>query len=175
MATLSADVEAVFSANPTISGRIRGLAKAGYSRSDIAKLMGRSYQQVRNVLVNDAQLEAQRGGASKVPAIQQGMAEGQHVYGPPLVRSGEILVWVDVAPNGALQLPEPARAALETAQGGKVLVQVTGNGSVALLSARTAMLQAQAMMHPFIKPGASVVDELLTERRTEAARENDGG
>jgi hypothetical protein len=164
----------IMAGQPTISGQIRALAAAGYTRSEIKDFVDRSYQQVRQVLVDEEKRRA-RLGRTDAPAVQQGMAEGRHAYQPPPAQAGDILVWADVSPEGSLWLPEPARAALEVAQGGRVLVQVHGNGSVALLSARTAMLQAQAMMRPFIKPGVSVVAELLAERRAEAARENDGG
>jgi hypothetical protein len=166
------DFSSLVSAQATVSDNIRALARAGYSRAEIAGLLGKRYQHVRNVLVDD-----ERKASSKpdpdTATRPQGMAEGRHIYQPPPARTGEILVWVDVAPNGSLQLPEPACAALEIAQSGRVLVQVSGDGSVALLSARTAMLQAQAIMRSFVPAGVSVVDELLAERKAEAARENE--
>ena len=51
---------------PTKSAKIRALAAAGYSRSEIAKFLGVRYQYARNVLV---QAEAEKAGKSRVDNI----------------------------------------------------------------------------------------------------------
>jgi hypothetical protein len=48
----------------TKSDKIRGLAKAGYSRAEIADFLGVRYQFVRNVLVNDERVSR---GTDAVP------------------------------------------------------------------------------------------------------------
>lgn len=42
----------------TVSGKIRALDKMGYTRSQIADMLGKRYQHVRNVLVEDARKAA---------------------------------------------------------------------------------------------------------------------
>ena len=48
-----ADVKAV-STIPTVSGKIRSLNAMGYTRSQIADMLGKRYQHVYNVLTEDA-------------------------------------------------------------------------------------------------------------------------
>jgi hypothetical protein len=167
---------AVVDNTASVSDNIRALARAGYSRSEIAGLLGKRYQHVRNVLVDDERRQRPPAFWADRPAGQvRGMAEGQRAYEPPPVQAGEILVWIDVAPDGSLRLPEPACAALEVAHGGKVLATVADNGSVIILSAHAAMRQAQALVRRYTPPGVSLADELIAERRAEVARENEDG
>src|SRR5947209_19618144 len=55
----------------TISDRIRALNQAGYSRADIARFLGKRYQQVRNVLVGDEQVGGRRKPRETGAASQQ--------------------------------------------------------------------------------------------------------
>src|SRR5437868_12266911 len=48
----------------TKSDKIRSLAKAGYSRAEIARFLGIRYQHVRNVLVDDEKTGRQAAGAA---------------------------------------------------------------------------------------------------------------
>src|ERR1700744_4244719 len=106
MTPLPETVQAVFRSHSTVSGRIRALADAGYSRSDIAKLVDRSYQQVRNVLV-----EHERRTANRIPPTinpsphpsPSGMAETSAAYVPQAPANvGPVLGWLDVEPDGVL-------------------------------------------------------------------------
>ncbi len=54
-------------------------------------------------------------------------------------------------------------------EGDTVFVHAT-EGEVQLLSPRTAMQQAQAMVRKLIPEGVSLVDELIEQRRREAGR-----
>jgi len=51
---LTADQKKALKGESTVSGQIRVLAKSGMPRADIARVLGKRYQHVRNVLVEDA-------------------------------------------------------------------------------------------------------------------------
>jgi hypothetical protein len=64
------------------------------------------------------------------------------------------------------------RSLLDVGQGGRILAEVAKDGTVSLVSSQTAVKQAQTIFQRYARPGVSVVDELIAERRTEAARED---
>lgn len=57
----------------SISDRIRALAAAGHPRSEIARMVNRSYQQVRQVLVAD-EARSRRAAADSAPADREAAA-----------------------------------------------------------------------------------------------------
>ena len=50
---LPANLQKKVDAETTVSGRIRLLANEDYTRADIARILGKRYQHVRNVLEGD--------------------------------------------------------------------------------------------------------------------------
>jgi hypothetical protein len=168
---MSADAHAIMAAQKTVSGRIRALAQTGLTRSEIAKLVGRSYQQVRQVLVED---ERRRLRQDYSPAASPGLREDPSAFaGPaPIIDGRAERVQLDA--DGRLLLTPTLIEALDARPGEWVIATVDENGSVALLSARAAMKQAQAIIRRFVPAGVSLVDELLAERRAEAERETRG-
>ncbi len=57
MATMSKDAAvSKVEALPTVSGKIRALDKMGFARADIARMLTKRYQHVRNVLEEDRRL-----------------------------------------------------------------------------------------------------------------------
>lgn len=157
----------------TVSDQIRALHHGGYSRAEIARLLNKRYQHVRNVLVED-----ERRGAHRVPSAPSrspghtpiGMAETSAAY-IPQAPTGPVLGWLDVEPQGVLRLPDSVKQALGVGDGDRVLVEVDGEGSVRLLSADAAMRRAQEMVRAYIPEGVSLVDDFLAWRRREAERE----
>jgi bifunctional DNA-binding transcriptional regulator/antitoxin component of YhaV-PrlF toxin-antitoxin module len=89
--------------------------------------------------------------------------------------AADTLIWLDVTPDGRLDLPDLLRSALEVGRGGRILAQVAKDGTISLVSAQTAIRQAQTIFQRYARPGVSVVDELIAERRVEAAREDQDG
>lgn len=79
---------------------------------------------------------------------------------------------VRVAHNGRLVLPKMVREALGMADGGTVVFSVEGN-EVRLTSIRQSIRHAQDLYRRYVTEDASV-DDFLAERRTEAAREDEG-
>ena len=63
----------------SISDRIRALAAAGHSRAEIARMMDRSYQQVRQVLVAD-EARSRRAAEEVAPSFREN-SEGDTLPG----------------------------------------------------------------------------------------------
>lgn len=73
---------------------------------------------------------------------------------------------------GRLVLPAAVRKALGLKPGSRLILSVEGQ-VVKLTPMREAIRKAQAILAPYRpKDGHSVVDDLIAERRAEAAREN---
>jgi AbrB family looped-hinge helix DNA binding protein len=81
-----------------------------------------------------------------------------HVYRARIDRSGRIV------------LPQPVREDLQLAFGDEVLVVQTTDG-YRIETPEQALRAAQDYLSSLVPPGVSIVDELLAERREEAARE----
>src|SRR5213076_507765 len=67
---MSPDLEALLQGHKTVAGKIRALAAAGYPRAEIARILGKRYQHVRNVLEEPAKTTT---AAQPKP---EGLAEG---------------------------------------------------------------------------------------------------
>lgn len=140
----------------TKSAKIRKLAGEGAARADIARFLGIRYQHVRNVLVH----EEGRGG-TEVAAIRQG----------PEKASAKIRV----GPNGSVSLPPALREALAIGEGDVLFASAANDGELHLLTLPAAIRQAQAIVRKFVPEGASLVDELLEDRRREVEKARKDG
>jgi AbrB family looped-hinge helix DNA binding protein len=148
---------------PTKSDKMRTLARAGFSRSDIAKFLGTRYQFVRNVLEHEKVRQAAGSQAIDNPADDDEGRAGQD--GP---------VKVHIGPNGQVVLPSAFRDELGLKEG-SFLVAVLEDSEIRLLPVAAAVRRAQAMVRKFIPEGVSLVDALIEDRREEAEREQRGG
>jgi hypothetical protein len=156
MPELSEEAMSRIDALPTKSARIRELNAQGMSRADIARHLGIIYQHVRNVLEADKARAASRG----VPAGETPAAEA-----PPQARTGNIdFTPLNIAPDGRLLIPAPMREAMILDKDGRVTVAVV-DGELRVISPMAAIRQAQREAGKHKKPGESVVDEFLAERR----------
>lgn len=150
-----------------ISDRIRAFHAQGHTRSEIAKLVDRSYQQVRQVLMEDARRAS--GGRSPSQAIPtpsnaQGVSEPSATFGG--------VHRLNVQPDGSVRLPPEVQAVLGVRPGG-VLIAELSEDRLVILNGRAAMARIDAIMAPFrIQGGPLVSEELIAERRAEAARES---
>ena len=78
-----------------------------------------------------------------------------------------------IGPGGRVVIPAEMRQAMGAAEGDTLLASLV-DGELRLLSTRSAVMRAQAMVRQFIPPGGpSVVDELIADRRREQALENE--
>jgi len=71
--------------------------------------------------------------------------------------------------NGRIVLPAPLRHQLGLGPGGDVVLRLE-RGGVRVTSRAAAILEAQAIVRQHVKPGVSLVQELLAWRREDAAR-----
>ena len=156
----------------TVSDRIRALDAAGAPRAEIARFLGKRYQHVRNVLEGDKQ----RGGYT----LGQADLSGVQDQGAPFERPADDREFIEprgngayrlvVRPDGSILLPKEILAAFKAEGGGVVMAKLDGD-TFRLISAETAMQSLREMAKRYIKPGVSIVDELIADRRAEAARE----
>lgn len=78
---------------------------------------------------------------------------------------------LSVGRDGRLLIPADLRGAMMLGEDGLVTARVA-DGVLILMSPDTAIRKAQELVRRYIPEGVSLVDELIAERRAEAARES---
>ena len=76
---------------------------------------------------------------------------------------------VKIGQGGRIVLPAPIRKALGVTTGDDLILTLS-DGEVRMFTRREAIRRAQGMLK-HLAPGRSLVDELIAERRAEAANE----
>ena len=79
---------------------------------------------------------------------------------------------VVIGERGRLVLPAAVRAELGLEPGTRLLLRTEPDGSLRLRPYRVVAEQGRGLLAGLAPAGESMVDELLAERRAEAAREN---
>ncbi len=162
------DPAAIVAAPLTVSDKIRRLAAEGYSRRQIADLVDRSYQQVRQVLVDDERRARRHGQAP--PGVSEGRAPA--LSAP---ESAKGIYRIPLGANGEIVLPEALERALGLYRGGVVVAEFDGEHLV-IASNAAAIKQAQEFVRSLrIPAGVSLADELIADRRREAEKEGRDG
>lgn len=149
--------EQVVAGLTTKSDKIRALFRAGYSRSEIARSLGIRYQHVRNVLVQSGYMETQ---LSRPMRDEDSTAADS---APEQVRA-------TIGPGGRVVIPAAYRAALGVKEGDALIMRLEGEG-LRLVSYDTETRLIREMIARYVPEGVSLVDELIRERRREAAAE----
>jgi AbrB family looped-hinge helix DNA binding protein len=72
--------------------------------------------------------------------------------------------------NGRVVIPAAFRRALGIKPGDEVILRVD-DGELRISTLRSRLERAQRHVRKYVKPGVSLVDELIAERRQEAKRE----
>lgn len=72
--------------------------------------------------------------------------------------------------NGRVVIPASVREAVGLKRGDEIIVWAE-NGEVRITSAAKRALRAQQLVRKYIPEGVSLADELIADRRREAARE----
>ena len=75
-----------------------------------------------------------------------------------------------IGQNGRLVIPADYRRALGVKAGDEVVLLLR-DGEVRMLTRETSIKQAQAVVRRFVPKNRRLADELIRERRAEAARE----
>jgi len=155
-------MEQIAGALPTKSAKIRALDAAGYKRARIADFLDIRYQHVRNVLVSRTSEEAR--SSARAPAPNETRDD----------TSGEVLTYGrgTVDEKGRLALPVAVLDALEVRSGGWIPWRFE-DGELRLMNRAAALRFGQSLAADLAKkhPG-SWSDQLIAERRAEAARED---
>jgi len=151
----------------TKSDKIRVLHASGYSRSEIAELLGIRYQHVRNVLVDDERRAGARGASTAATGqTLRGMADETRAF----LHGPESAQRVTVGRNGELRIPQIMLEAAGAKEGDALLVRFE-DGDILMYTQATATRRVQALVRQFIPEGVNLADELIAERRLEAKRE----
>jgi AbrB family looped-hinge helix DNA binding protein len=153
------DLRALVEHLPTKSEKIRALAARGVPRAEIARTLGLSYQHVRGVLEQDKARKA------KLVSAPPGLSEPTALFDESMPS-----VKVRLGPEGRVVIPAPIREALGLKEGDVLFARLEG-GEVKFLTPRAAMMRAQAIVRSFVPEGVSLAEELIADRRREAARE----
>lgn len=145
----------------TKAAKIRALDAAGYSRSRIANFLGIRYQHVRNVLVAKAAHPVE-----DMDPISEHAAEAANVLEEPFYGR------VTVDQHGRIALSPALLSALDVGSN-RAIPWRFENGELALMNREAGIRFAQALCADLVRkhPG-SWSDELIAERRADAARED---
>jgi AbrB family looped-hinge helix DNA binding protein len=73
--------------------------------------------------------------------------------------------------QGRIVIPAECRAAAGLKPGDELLIEAIGEGELRLRTAEQAIKEAQAIVAQYLPKGRDLVQELIDERRAEAARE----
>ena len=73
--------------------------------------------------------------------------------------------------QGRIVIPAECRAAAGLKPGDELLVETVGEGELRLRTKQQAIKAAQAIVARYVPKGRDLVQELIDERRAEAARE----
>ena len=76
-----------------------------------------------------------------------------------------------MAENGRLVVPAPLRQQLGLGKGGKLVASIR-DGALVLETYENAIKRVRDIAQSYVPPGESVVDELIADRRAEAAAED---
>jgi AbrB family looped-hinge helix DNA binding protein len=76
-----------------------------------------------------------------------------------------------INPQGRIVIPSECRAAAGLKPGDELLIEAIGEGELRLRTPARAIKEAQAIVARYLPKGRDLVQELIDERRAEAARE----
>jgi hypothetical protein len=166
----AADLGMVAENYATKSDRIRALARKGYARARIADALRIKYQFVRNVLTNDERLGV---SLNVVQSRADGLQESTPAVFTAAAASGSFRLAVEA--DGLVRLPPAAISALGLKQGGMAIARLEG-ACLTIIGPQEGIRRAHALMRSLdIAPGRTLSDELIRERRDEAAAEDRHG
>jgi AbrB family looped-hinge helix DNA binding protein len=78
---------------------------------------------------------------------------------------------VKIIEGGKLVIPAAMRRAMGIARGDTVVVELLSDGELRVRPLASAIREAQAVVRKSVKPGRSLADELMRERKRDAVRE----
>lgn len=172
------DAARIVASQATVSDKIRALNTAGYPRAEIARLLGKRYQHVRNVLEGDkvGRAASAAAGVAEEPAVferddeRPGRRTSSAPPRPEFEDRGGGIFRLSVRPDGSVLLPPAVLEALELKGGSGVVARLEGEALI-FEGPDEALRRFRALIPPR-QPGEPLAsDELIAERRREAAWE----
>lgn len=172
----SPNVARIVGSEMTVSDKIRALDAEGCPRADIARVLGKRYQHVRNVLEADklSRRESRPAGAGGGVAEGSRQFEGLRPQRREVEDRGGGAYRLVVREDGSVVLPPAVREAFGIMGAGVVMARLEGD-EFKLYSAETGLRRARALLAPYMRAGVSWADELIADRREEQAREDRDG
>lgn len=171
------DLQRIIDAQASIAGKIRALDSAGVKRAEIARLLNRRYQHVRNVLEGDKLrgdgAASSGAGGNLYGAAHTGSAEIARAREFSPARAGRAFARLAVNSDGTLTVPAHIVSMLKGLPGDGV-VAVVENGEMTMLSPEMAMSRAQQLVRKLIAGEDSLAESLLADRRLEVEGEIGG-
>lgn len=161
MPVANSDFDSVTDSLVTKSDKIRALARQGATTAEIARYLGIRYQHARNVLVRNGMHTL----SNAAPAATH--AHSEATTGDPSIADAR---WMAMDAAGRIQIPDEL-ARLAGIAGGEPVYVSASDGRIEILSRRGALRRAHEIAARFVPDGASLVDDLLAERRREGAGE----
>lgn len=79
---------------------------------------------------------------------------------------------VRIDKQGSVLIPAPFRRALDIKQGDQVILQMEEDGLL-ITTMKKRIERAQRRVRKYVKPGISLADELIADRRAEFKREQE--
>jgi bifunctional DNA-binding transcriptional regulator/antitoxin component of YhaV-PrlF toxin-antitoxin module len=131
----------------TKADKIRALARARVPPADIARFLRIRYQHAYNVI--------QRAGLGD--RVAEATAE-TYAAAPSSA---------NLDSNGCIQIPDTVRRAWGVSAGDEILMALDG-GELRLFTRKGGLRLAQSIVSRYLRPGESLVDELIRDRRHEA-------
>ncbi|MBX3547972.1 MAG: AbrB/MazE/SpoVT family DNA-binding domain-containing protein [Xanthobacteraceae bacterium] len=153
---LSSAARKIVEASISKSAKIRELSSLGMKTADIARALDIKYQHARNVLLAKSKKAGSLAGA--------GLSETKQAGLQPLQAK------LRLGPDGRVVIPAAFREAMRIGEGDTLYARVE-NGEINLLTPEGVMRRVNAMARQFVPEGVNLADELLAERRREAAEE----
>ncbi len=175
------DVGRVLAMDTTVANKIRALDAAGLSRPEIARLLNKRPQHVRNVLEDDKRYGRRPREPMPEAVAPQGVAEPARAYksavaGPErdVEDRGDGAYRLVVREDGSVVLPPAVREAFGLKGRGAIVARLEGD-EFKLISVTAGLRRARERLRPYMIDGESWADSLIADRRREAAREESDG
>ena len=149
------NVQAIVTSSQTVSDKIRGLNEAGLERAEIARLLGKRYQHVRNVLEADRLKSARATWQEGRRPTTQAEALSDTAYRLTLDASGTATV------------PAALTQALGLSAGDTLVADIRGD-RIVLKTGKAALKEAQALIRSLVPEGVSLSQSLVDDRRLAA-------
>lgn len=165
------DIQRVLQSAATVSDKIRALAAMGLARAEIARVLGKRYQHVRNVLEADKLRDHGGGVAEDAPSTFDAGPSGPVMT---FTQPGGGLFRLVLDGSGRLEVPVELSQAWGLKPGSVLTGRLQGD-EFSIVTQATSIRRAQEIVMRLIPRDVSLSEELIADRRREAVSEEARG